>query len=110
MRIVTNQISHHRIRMPLPITKLPASNCANVLFELVYNAGVLGPVAGIMHPRRDLIDQQGLAAIGPGDKKLHPENADIVERHHDMLGNPAGIGGGLRRYRWRGGPVAYPHG
>ena len=58
VHIVAYQVLHCDIRVALPITKGPARHCTNVLFKLVNCATVLGPVAGIMHPWRNLVDDQ----------------------------------------------------
>ena len=65
--------------MARAVAQRPAGHRADVLFELVDGAAVLGPVAGIVHPRRDLVDDQPAWR----HEQLHPHDADIVERVQD---------------------------
>ena len=52
------------------IARMCCSNCE-------HSAGSHGPVAGIVHARRDLVDEQ---PPSPSDEHLDAEDADIVER------------------------------
>ena len=55
----------------------PAGDGADVLLELVDLAAVQRPVAGVVHPGRDLVDQQPAVLQL---EQLDPDHADIVER------------------------------
>src|SRR5580704_979548 len=46
------------------LAERPAGHRADVLLELRHRGAVEGPMAGIMHPRRDLVDED-LAEIAP---------------------------------------------
>src|SRR5580693_2053591 len=58
------------------LAERPAGHRADVLLELRYRGAVQGPMARIMHPRRDLVDQDFAAAQ---HEHLDREYADIVE-------------------------------
>src|ERR1051326_3109954 len=57
-RFLAQNILHHRIGMAHRIAKRPAGDGADVLFELTDGAGLQRPVTGIVHARRDLVDQK----------------------------------------------------
>ena len=62
-----------------------------MLFELVADAAVLGPVAGVVDARRDLVDQQDVvAARNRNIEKLDPQDPDIVQPVQDGFGDGAG--------------------
>ena len=60
--LVAEQVQHLRVGMPAAVAERPAADRADVLLELVDQAGVLGPVAGVVHPGGDLVDQEAGAA------------------------------------------------
>jgi len=72
--------------------KRPAGDGAHVLLELVDLTAVEGPVAAVVHPGGDLVDQE--AAI---DQLEHfdADDADIVELAEDAGGDHLGLGADL---------------
>ncbi len=53
-------------------------------------AGVDGPVAGVVHARRDLVDHERLGRLLADVEHLHRQHADVVERLGDRGGDLAG--------------------
>jgi hypothetical protein len=91
---------HLHIRMPRAVAQRPAGDRADMLLELVDGAARLGPVAGIVHARGDLVHDR---APRGRHEELHPDHAHIIERVQDApsastasVPEPAGIG----RARW----------
>jgi len=81
--IVANQVFHNAIGMPLGIAQREAGNGANMLFKLGDCAGGFRPVARIVHPGGDLIDEQAMALTIANSKKLDSKNTDIIQMTGD---------------------------
>lgn len=95
IHIVADEVEHLHIGVARAIPQRPADNGTNVLFELINHTAVLGPVARIVHARRDFIDHKPLRC----DKEFNPHDADIIQRIQYFSGQKYGIGalGGERR-------------
>src|SRR3954466_2301639 len=98
--IVADQVLHHRIGCALDRAQRQAADGADELFELAAGAGINRPVAGIMRPGGQLVDQQ--AAI-PGDEHLHRQDADQTQGIGDSQGDALGLGSRLGWYGGGGG-------
>src|SRR5579862_3894419 len=66
------------------LAERPAGHRADVLLELRHRGAVERPMAGIVHPRRDLVDQNLAVAQ---HEHLDGEHADIVEFLRNGLGD-----------------------
>ena len=78
------------------LAERPAGDGADVLLELRDRGAVQRPVPGIVHPRRDLVDQHlGRRRHCRHHEHLDREHADIIQRVGDRLGDAAR----LRRQR-----------
>ncbi len=69
-----------------------------MLLELVDLAAVQGPVAGVVHPRREFVDAQGPALQL---EQLDPDHPDIVEGIERLAGDRLGFGPGRVRQAGR---------
>ena len=69
-----------------------------MLLELRGDRALDRPVAGVVHPRRELVDHQ---AAAPELEQLDREQADEVEAADEAVGDLAGIGGDERMDRGR---------
>ena len=78
-----SRFCHLGVGVPRAVAERPAADRADVLLELVDQAGGLGPVAGVVHPRRDLVHHQP----APGHEQLDADHPDIVERGQDPPGD-----------------------
>src|SRR6478736_4117913 len=96
--IVPDQIGHRDRGVADRFAERPAGNGPYVLLELRDGGAVQRPVPGIMHPRRDLVDQHRRAALLLHHEHFDREHADIIERGRDLLGNGAGFFRKRRRY------------
>src|ERR1051326_9462844 len=56
-RLLADDVFHHRAGMTRWIAERPTGDGADVLLELAGGAGFESPMAGIVHPRRGLVDQ-----------------------------------------------------
>ncbi len=56
--IIANQIDHFHIGMARAIAQRPTGYRADMLFKLIDRAAILGPMARIMHTRRDFVHDQ----------------------------------------------------
>src|SRR4051794_13580243 len=83
--VVTDQIGHGHLAMADRLAEWPPGDGADVLLELRDRGAVQRPVPGIMHPRRDLVDQHVRSAVPGYHEHLDREHADIVERVGDLL-------------------------
>jgi hypothetical protein len=88
VHFLAQQIDHHRIAVARRVAERPAGDGADMLLELADGAGIERPVAGIVHPRRDLVDDQ-LRAL---DEQFDRQHADIVEAGGDAPGDLPGLG------------------
>src|SRR4051812_47623140 len=68
--LVADQILHHRIAVARWRGERPAGNRPYMLLELRDGAGIDGPMAGIMHPGGDFIDQQPVAGLVSDEEHL----------------------------------------
>jgi len=68
--------------MTRAIAQGPTRNGADVLFKLIHSAARLGPVAGIVHARRDFIDDQARL----GNEQFHTHRSDIIQCIQDVGG------------------------
>ena len=82
------QVLHYRVGMAFGGAKGQAADRADELLELAGDAGIDGPVAGIVRPRRKLVHQD-VARLG--HEHLDAENADEVDPG-DMPGDGFGPG------------------
>ena len=73
--------------MARAVAQGPTCNGTDVLFELIDGAARLGPVAGIVHPRRDFIDYE------PDwrDEQFNPHGADVIQRIQYISGQQHGV-------------------
>ena len=74
--IVSDEVLHHHISMTASIAQRPPNHGADVLFKLVHHATVLGPMARIVHSRRDFIDHETLRR----HEQFHAHDSNVVER------------------------------
>src|SRR3984957_20333716 len=74
--LMADQIDHFHAAMADGLCERPAGDRADVLLELRHRGSVERPMAGIMYPRRDLVDEDVAVAQ---HEHLHREHADIVE-------------------------------
>ena len=75
------------------VAERPAGDGADVLLELRTDAGVHGPMAGIVDPRRDLVDEEARPESESRHEHLDREDADMVERFGDPGGDCDRLGG-----------------
>src|ERR1700759_2600990 len=61
--LVPDQIGHGDLAMPQRLAERPAGDCPYMLLELRDRGAVQRPVAGIVHPRSDLVDQDFRPAV-----------------------------------------------
>ena len=88
---LADQIVHLDLAAPRRRAERPAGDGADVLLELRGLRAVDRPVAGIVHARRDLVDDQPLGAVGAArHEQLDADDADIVERLEDARGDRLG--------------------
>ena len=99
VHIVADQVGHHRIAVARRVAERPAGNGAHVVLELADEAGVDGPVAGIVHSGRDLVDEQARnfvpRRLAPALKHLDAEHADMAERLGDLAGDAPRLFGAI---------------
>ena len=90
-RVIADQVEHFRTGAQQGgRAKRPAGNGPDMLLELGRDGAIHGPVAGIVHARRDFVDDQRVAALACAHEELDAEHADIIQR----LGNaPRGCDG-----------------
>ena len=88
--VVAQQIGHLDPGVGGGRAQRPAGEGADMLFELVADAAVLGPVAGVVDARRDLIDQQQAAAEV---EQFDADHSDVIQPFED--GDGDGMGAGL---------------
>ena len=84
--VVADQIGHGDRAMADRLAERPAGDGADVLLELRDRGAVERPVPGIVHPRRDLVDQHLRPAACPAPRTSRPR----ARRHS--------------RARWRSSP------
>ena len=70
--IVANQVRHGHLAMADRFAERPAGDGADVLLELRDRGAVQRPVPGIMHPRRNLVDQHMRSAVSGNDEMKMP--------------------------------------
>jgi hypothetical protein len=99
--IVADQVGHGDLAVTNRLAERPAGNRPDVLLELRDRGAVQRPVPGIMHPRRNLVDQHVRSAVSGNDEQFDREHADIVQGVGDLLGDGARVGGQRIRYRGR---------
>src|SRR5215468_4498426 len=58
--LIADQVDHFDPPVAHRPAERPAGDCADVLLELRDRAAIEGPMAGIVHARRDLVDQEGM--------------------------------------------------
>src|SRR5579871_4798364 len=81
LSVLADQIMHFSPAAPSRDSERPAGYGADVLLELRRLGALDRPMAGIVHPRRDLVDDEALfAAPVADDEQLDRKDADIVER------------------------------
>ena len=85
--LVAQQIGHFDAGVGRRGAKRPAGDGADMLFELVADAAVLGPVAGVVDARGDLVDQKHVVSEV---EQFDAQNADVIQPIHDRLGDGAG--------------------
>src|SRR4029077_4459000 len=83
LHLDADQIGHHRIAVARRAAKRPAGYRPDMVLELAEEAGVDGPMAGILHPGRALVAQQ-TRGPAPALKHLHAQDADMADRFGDF--------------------------
>ena len=93
LRVLADEIVHFDPAAPRRRPERPAGDGADVLLELRRLRPVERPVAGIVDARRDLIDDEALAAVAvAGDEHLDRQNSDVIELLEHGGGNALGLG------------------
>ena len=88
-----DQIRHFDPSVPPRLDQWPTGDRAHMLLELRHGRPIDGPMAGVVHARRDLVDEQRMPP-GLGDHEhLDRQYADIIERRRDCFGDAARIVG-----------------
>jgi hypothetical protein len=75
--------------MPDQLAQRLAGDGADVLLGLRDRPPVERPVSGIVHPRRDLVDQNFRAAIPLHHEYLNRDHTDVFQRVGDLSRYPA---------------------
>src|ERR1700704_4116176 len=88
-----DQIDHLDTAVTHWLAERPARDGPDVLLELRDGCAVDGPMAGIVHARRNLVDQKGLLRSFADDKHFNCEHAHIVKGACDCLGDVSRVGG-----------------
>src|SRR5260221_1358390 len=82
--IAADQVLHHRFGMVLGRAERQPADGAHQLFELAGVTGIDRPVAGIMRPRSELVDEE----LAPGrHEHLDGEETDDLELIGDVAGD-----------------------
>src|SRR5215831_19412770 len=76
---VSDQIGHGDLAMTNRLSERPAGDGTDMLLELRDRGAVKRPVAGIMHPWRDLVDQDPAGGTIRKHEHLDREHAHIIE-------------------------------
>jgi hypothetical protein len=84
---LAEQVEHGRRAQQVGLAQRQAGDGAQVLLELVGDAGLDGVVAGVVGARRDLVDQQ---LAGLGQEHLDAEDADAHQRLDRLARRAAG--------------------
>ena len=84
--LAADQVGHLDPAVADGLGQRPAGDRADVLLELRHRRAVERPVSGIVHPRRDLVDQKPAVAQ---HEHLDREHADIGEFLRDRFGDAA---------------------
>jgi len=93
--IVADQVAHCDPPVAPGRAQWPAADGADMLLELRGLRAEIGPVPGIVHAGSDFVDDEGLGSRRvAGEKQLDREDADIIERAGDGMGDLARL---LRR-------------
>src|SRR5690348_306658 len=95
---LANQVCHLDATAPDRLGDRPPGYRANMLLELRYRSAVKRPMSGIVHARRDLVDQELTLAQ---HEHFHREHADIAELLRNDLGNTPRLRGIVLRQRRR---------
>src|SRR5580704_8214893 len=82
--LVADQVDHFDAAAPDRLAKWPSSHRPDMLLELRHRGAVERPMTGIVHPRRDLVDQE---AATIEHEEFNGQYADIAERLRDRLGD-----------------------
>src|SRR6185295_5951860 len=77
--IVADQVGHGDLAVTNRLAERPAGNRPYVLLELRDRGTVQRPMPGIMHPRRNLVDEHMRSAVSGNDEQLDREHTDIVQ-------------------------------
>ena len=88
-------IGHFHIEVTLRLGQGPAGNGADVKLELGEEAGILSPVAGVVNPGGDLVDEQVLTALLLDEEKLNGHHPHKPKRVRQGGAKLAGGSGGL---------------
>jgi len=99
--VVADQVGHGDVAMAHRFAERPTGDRADVLLELRDRSAVERPVTGIVHARRDLVDQHGRRAVAAHHEHLDREHTDVIERCGDLCGDRPGLCGDLVRNRRR---------
>src|SRR5579862_86258 len=91
--LAANEVGHFHPAVADRLGERPARYRPDMLLELRYRSSVESPMAGIVHPRSNFVDEQSpVAAL---HKHLDCQHAHIVEGLRDGLGDPARLLGGV---------------
>src|SRR5690348_2370570 len=93
LHVVADQVLHHAIGVALRRTERQAGDCSDMLLELRYRAGGLGPMARIVDTRREFVGQKPAVLR---HEELDADHADIVERFEKLERRLAGLPGDRR--------------
>ena len=78
-RLIAQKIGHDHVAVALRASERPAGDSPDMLLELRNNAGIHGPVAGIVDAGSDFVDDQPFSAPLAGQEQFYPDDADIIE-------------------------------
>src|SRR3954449_1391897 len=78
--VVADQIGHGDLAVAHRLAERPTGNGADVLLELRDGRAVERPMAGIMYPRRVLVEEHFGAVLLLHHEHFDREHADIVQR------------------------------
>src|SRR3954462_1422644 len=80
VRLVADQVAHLDLSEPAARAERPAAHGSNMLLELGGRGSLDRPMARVVHPRRDLVDDEALGSGLADEKHLDRDHADIAER------------------------------
>src|SRR5580704_9356112 len=89
LNLAADEIDHLHTAAADRFGQRPARYRPDMLLELRHRSSVQRPMAGIVHPRRDLVDQE-LHSVAL-HKHLHRQYAHIVERLCDRARDPPSL-------------------